>query len=206
MRIYVWLFHPSAVPPLFHLSPVKLTVVYGSNITLTCSVSSFPALTSLTWLHRPNNDHRSHAITPTLTKQLTPRAASSLLHNWTITLELSHFAKGDSGYYHCVATYAQQPQCNATRTVYIDSVSVGYSADTAMGGAHSGSIGNIAPLISSGVVAGGIAVAMATYMLIRSSRRKRRASISAALTGEGKWYCALACFVISKSAWTYAHS
>ena len=126
----VRLLYTSTVHPVFHLSPANSTVTYGSNLTLACSVTSFPALISLVWKHRYSGDHRFQMIPPTSSKQLPPQAASLLLYNWTITLELRRAVERDAGEYLCVATYAREPSWNATSRATISRVFVNVHEDT----------------------------------------------------------------------------
>ncbi|XP_065198890.1 uncharacterized protein LOC135830582, partial [Sycon ciliatum] len=169
------------VPPVLHLSPAKLTVRYGSNITLACSVSSFPALISLTWSHRHHSRHQGHDMQPTSTRQ-SPPTASSTLYNQTITLTLTSTAEIDGGQYQCTAVYAREPHRNESSFVLVDNAYVEFGTDTARDNGPASS--DSAPWIAMGVVAGCVMLAIAIYAHINSSPWKRRNSISTDLTDD----------------------
>ena len=177
------------MPPVFYLTPAKLTVSYGSNTTMSCSVSSFPAPISLAWSHRHHDDHRSQTAIPELIVRRAP-TDSSMLHSWTVSFQLTPVDESDGGYYQCVATYAREPRWNTTITVSVNSVFVDFSTDAGNEPPLPPSTAaSSAPWIASGVITGCVLVAMATYMFVELSKRKRDRSLSVALTGKEYQYC-----------------
>ncbi|XP_065195748.1 uncharacterized protein LOC135827150 [Sycon ciliatum] len=113
----------------------------------------------------------------------TPPTAASVLYNWTITLDLEWVAEIDGGDYECIALYAREPHGNTSSIESVGSVSVdvGSSADEEAVPTPSAMAKNSLVWIASTVVAGSVVIAMATYMLVASSHRKRSTSLSFAL-------------------------